>query len=79
MNSKIGLGIVGLSATGGWTSLAHVPALANLADYEIRGLVASTPTSAKAAADKYGVRFWTDSSAKLASRPEIDLVVVADR
>ena len=50
-DGKLGVGIVGLSAARGWAALAHMPALAMLPDdYEIRGLVGSSPESAAAAA-----------------------------
>lgn len=74
---KIGVGIVGLSAQGGWAALSHVPALRYLSDdFEIVGLTASSMESAKASAEKHGVAFYTDSPAELAARPEVDLVVI---
>lgn len=75
-NSKIGVGIIGLSAKGGWAARAHVPALQTLPDFEIRALTASSLESAQEAAKKYNVpRFFTDP-AELAALPEVDLVVV---
>lgn len=76
MNKKIGLGFVGLSARRGWAAASHIPAIANLPQYEIRALTASSPETAKAAADRYKVPFWSDSEALLAARPEVDVVVV---
>ena len=77
LEGKLGVGIVGLSATRGWAALAHVPALAMLPDdYEIRGLVGSSPQSAAAAAKKFGVPFATDKIEQLLVQPGIDLVVV---
>lgn len=76
-NKKIGVGIVGLSAKGGWAATAHVPALRSLAnDYTIVGLSASTKDSAHAAAEKYGVAFSTDNPAELAARQDVDLMVI---
>jgi len=75
--SRIGVGVVGLSAQRGWFAQAHMPALAHLPQFEIRGLAASTPDTAHAAAEKYGVAFATDDPAELAARPDIDLVVVS--
>jgi predicted dehydrogenase len=74
---SIGVGIVGLSAGRGWASMAHVPALRRIPEFELRGLTASNATSARAAAEKFGVPYSSDDPAALASRPEIDLVVVA--
>lgn len=73
----IGVGIVGLSANRGWAARAHVPALAMLPDYELRGLVASSPESATAAASKHGVAFASDRLDDLLTRTDIDLVVVS--
>jgi predicted dehydrogenase len=78
MNSnQIGLGIIGLSAKGGWASMAHIPALATLPQFDVRALTASTPESAKEAADKYGTAFWSSDPSQLVTRPEVDLVVVS--
>jgi predicted dehydrogenase len=76
-DNKIRIGIVGLSAKRGWAAETHIPALARLPQFEIRGLAASSKESAKAAAEKFGVAFFTDDPAALAARPDIDLVVVA--
>jgi predicted dehydrogenase len=75
-NNKIGVGIIGLSARGGWAARAHVPALESLPEFEIRALTASSLESAQAAAEKFGVpHFYTDP-AELAASPEVDLVVI---
>jgi predicted dehydrogenase len=74
---KIGVGIVGLSAKGGWAATAHVPALRALSDdCEIVGLSASSMASAKEASEKHGVAFYTDDPAQLAARPDVDLLVI---
>lgn len=74
---RIGVGIVGLSAAGGWAASAHLPALAALDAFELRGLAASTPESAAAAGDRYGVARRYSSAHELAQDDRIDLVVVA--
>jgi predicted dehydrogenase len=74
---KIGIGIIGLSATGGWASAAHVPALRTMPDdFIITGLSASTKASAKTAAEAHGVGFYTDDPVELAAHPDVDLVVI---
>jgi predicted dehydrogenase len=73
----IGVGIVGLSAAGGWAASAHVPALAALDAFDLRGLAASTPQSAAAAGEKYGVPLRFSGAHELAQDEQIDLVVVA--
>lgn len=75
---KIGVGIIGLSADGGWGATAHYPSLKKLNNlFEINGLVASSREKAKKASLKYDVPFYTDNVEELASRDDIDLVVVA--
>lgn len=71
----IGVGIVGLSATGGWAAGAHLPALQAAGGIELRGLVASSAASGRAASEAYGVPAH-ESVEQLARREDIDLVVV---
>lgn len=76
--SRIGVGIIGLSAGGGWAARAHVPALRALGDrFTLVGLCASSAAAAAAAASSHDVPFHTSDPNELASRPEVDLVVVA--
>lgn len=72
------VGIIGLSANGGWAATAHIPALRALPDrFILAGLAASTSKSAAAAANAYGIAFATDDPAELVSRPDVDLIVIA--
>jgi predicted dehydrogenase len=75
-NKKIGVGIIGLSARGGWAARAHVPALQALPEYEIVALTASSPESAQAAAEKFEVPDFGTDPTELAVSPAVDLVVV---
>lgn len=77
MRDRIGVGIVGLSASGRWAATAHVPALRAIPDFEIRGLAASNRDSAAAAAAKFDIGFHTDTAAELTQQPDIDLIVIA--
>lgn len=73
----IGVGIIGLSAEGGWAALAHVPALRAMPDrFAITGLCASTSERAAAAARAHSVPFSTDDPTALARRPDVDLIAV---
>ena len=75
---KINVGIIGLSADGGWAAMAHYPALQKLPDhFAIQGLTASSMATAQKAAEKYGVPYYSDDAAALAARDDIDLLVVA--
>ena len=76
--NKIHVGIIGLSADGGWAAMAHYPALQKLHDhFAIQGLTASSMATAQKAAEKYGVPYYSDDAAALAARDDIDLLVVA--
>jgi predicted dehydrogenase len=75
--APIGVGIIGLSASGGWAAQGHMPALRAVRGYEVRALSASSPASAKAAGEKYGIPLAFGSAEELAWRDEVDLVIVA--
>lgn len=78
MSATVGVGIIGLSANGGWAANAHLPALRALGSrYEVRGLCGSSPEAARAAGEKHNVAFHTDDPHVLANRPDIDLIVIA--
>jgi predicted dehydrogenase len=73
----IGVGIIGLSAQGGWAATAHVPALRAMPErFSIVGLCGSSREAAEVAAGAHGVAFATADPATLAAHPEVDLVVV---
>ncbi|MEV4469699.1 Gfo/Idh/MocA family oxidoreductase [Nonomuraea sp. NPDC049504] len=72
----IGVGIVGLSATGGWAAGAHLPALRAVDGIELRALAASSEASAQTAGAAYGVPAYT-SVEQLAGDANVGLVVVA--
>jgi predicted dehydrogenase len=75
--APIGVGIIGLSASGGWAAQAHLPALGAVPGFEVRALSASSSASAKAAGEKFGIPLTFGSAEELASCDEVDLVVVA--
>ncbi|MES9807128.1 Gfo/Idh/MocA family protein [Streptomyces cinereoruber] len=75
----LGVGVVGLSADGGWGQRGHLPALQAVDGFELRGLTASTPESAARAAEKYGVPLAFTDPAELAAHDDIDLIVVSVR
>ena len=74
--NKIGVGIIGLSAKGGWAAAAHVPALRAVEGYELRALSASSADSAAAAGLFYDVPLTFGTAEELARCDEVDLVVV---
>jgi len=75
----VGVGIVGLSASGQWAANAHVPALRAVEGYELRALSASSAESAAAAGRVHGVPLTFGSAAELAAHDDVDLVVITVR
>jgi predicted dehydrogenase len=76
-SSKIRVGIVGASATRGFASIAHIPALRALPQFEIAAVCTARQESAEAASRHYGVPLAFSDSIQLAQHPDIDLVTVS--
>jgi len=74
--SKLGIGIIGVSATRGWATTAHIPALRALPNYEIRALSASSAEAAGAAGEQFEVSAVFSDHEQLVTRPDIDVVAV---
>jgi predicted dehydrogenase len=72
----IRVGIVGLSAGGGWAARAHVPALQTIVGFELTALTASSSRSAAEAGAAYGVSATYDSAESMARDAAVDLVVI---
>ncbi|ROP41819.1 Gfo/Idh/MocA family protein [Saccharothrix texasensis] len=77
--NRLRVGIVGLSATGGWAARAHAPAISSGDRFTLVGTCAGTAESAAAAAAKYGLPVATSSPAELAADHRVDVIVVAVR
>ncbi|MEU7580735.1 Gfo/Idh/MocA family oxidoreductase [Streptomyces sp. NPDC041068] len=78
-SAPVRVGLVGLSARGGWAPQSHLPALTRLKGYDLRALSASGDASARAAGEKYGVPLAFGSTEELVRSDEVDLVVVSVR
>ena len=76
-SSKIRVGIVGASASRGFASIAHIPALQALPGFEIVAVCTARQQSAEAAARHYGVPLAFSDPEKLANHPDVDLVTVS--
>src|SRR5690349_25066857 len=76
-NRKIRVGIVGANPSRGFASIAHIPALQELADFEISAVCTTRQDSAEAAAEHYGVPLAFCDAEKLAQHPDVDLVTVS--
>src|SRR5438045_2417418 len=77
MGGKIRVGIVGASASRGFASIAHVPALQALSQFEIAAVCTSRQETAEAAARHYGVPLAFSDPAQLAAHADVDLVTVS--
>jgi predicted dehydrogenase len=74
--SKLGVGIIGVSAVRGWAATAHIPALRALPNYEIRALGAHSAEAAHAAGEAFGVSAVFSDHEQLVTQPDIDVVAV---
>jgi predicted dehydrogenase len=78
MNANpIRVGIIGVHPDQGWANTAHIPALQALSQYRIQAISHHDADIAKAAAEKFGVPSYFDSSQVLVMQPDVDLVVVS--
>ena len=75
--NKIRVGIVGANPSRGFASIAHIPALQTLADFEITAVCTTRQDSADAAARHYGVPLAFCDAEKLAQHTDVDLVTVS--
>jgi predicted dehydrogenase len=75
-SSKIRVGIVGLSPNRGFASIAHIPALHALPEFEIVAVCTTRQESAEATAKHFGIPLAFSDPDKLARHPDIDLVTV---
>jgi hypothetical protein len=78
-SSKIRVGIVGASANRGFASIAHIPALRALPQFEIAAVCTARQESAEVAARHYGVALAFSDPEQLARHPDVDLVRVCGR
>jgi predicted dehydrogenase len=76
MIRKIRVGIVGASPQRGFASIAHIPALLALSDFEIVAVCTTRQDSADATARHFGIPLAFADPEKLAQHPDVDLVTV---
>ena len=76
-NRKIRVGIIGANPSRGFASVAHIPALQSLPDFEICAVCTTRQDSAEAAARHYGVPLAFCGAEKLAQLTDVDLVTVS--
>jgi predicted dehydrogenase len=73
---KIRVGIVGLSPNRGFASIAHVPALRALPEFEIAAVCTTRQETAEATARHFGIPHAFSDPEQLARHPDVDLVTV---
>ena len=76
-SDKIRVGVVGASASRGFASIAHIPALQALPQYEIVAVCTTRQETAEAAAQRYGARLAFTDAGQMAVHPDVDLVTVS--
>src|ERR1700740_3580247 len=76
-SSKIRVGIVGASASRGFASIAHIPALCALPQFEIAAVCTARQETAEAAARHYGVLHAFADAEQLARHADVDLVTIS--
>jgi len=76
-DNKVRVGIVGASANRGFASIAHIPALRALPQFEIAAVCTTRQETADAAAAQYGARLAFSDPETLAQHPDVDLVTVS--
>jgi predicted dehydrogenase len=74
--SRLGVGIIGVSPVRGWAAIAHIPALRALPNYEIRALSAHSAESARAAGEAFGIRAVFADHQQLVTQRNVDVVAV---
>jgi predicted dehydrogenase len=79
MTTPLRVGIIGVSADGGWARDGHVPAVQGLAGLELAAIAASNQEKADAAAKAFGVKAAFASGLELIGDPDIDVVAVCVR
>lgn len=73
------VGLIGASPRGGWGAQSHLPALEALPDFEIAAICTAHEETARAAAEKYGVKLAYHDHRDLLANPAIDVVAVVVR
>jgi predicted dehydrogenase len=74
MERKLKIGLVGASANGGWSPVAHIPAIKALKNVELAALCTTRPESAKAASEAFDIdRAYHDVN-ELVAQPDLDII-----
>ncbi len=78
-NKKTKIGIIGANTERGWASIAHIPVLKLLPDYEVTALSSRLKENEEKLKTIFGVQHIYDSVTGLVQSPDVDMVLVAVR
>jgi predicted dehydrogenase len=76
-SGEIRVGIVGAGANRGFASIAHIPALRAMPQFEITAVCTASQQSAEASARHYVVPLAFSDPEELARHPNVDLVTIS--
>jgi predicted dehydrogenase len=74
---RIRVGLVGASLNRSWGAVAHLPALAQLPNFEVTAVATRSAATANEVANAFGIPHALCDAHELACHPEVDLVVAA--
>ena len=77
MPSTWGVGIIGASAGRGWAKLSHVPAVQQLAGFELVAVASGSQQKADEATKAFGARMGYANGKELIQDPNVDIVTIA--
>lgn len=73
------VGIIGANPGGSWGTLAHLPALAALPEFEVTGVSTAHLETAAETARTFGIPNAFDDPRRLAEHPDVDIVSIVVR
>lgn len=76
---KLRIGIIGANVHYGWGTRAHLPAIKVLPELELMAVATRSQDTATETARHYGIPLAFDDPKKLATHPDVDVVVVSTR
>ena len=77
--ARIRLGVIGANVSYGWTPRAHMPALANLPDFELAAVCTAHEETARASAEAFGVPAAFHDHREMLRQADLDAVAVVVR
>ncbi len=76
---KIRVGLIGANASRGWGTVAHIPALRGLGEFDLVAVATSQQSTADESAATFGVPLAFGNATDLAEHPDVDVVAVTVR